>query len=63
MILVFAIPFVVGLILGVWWLLWELYTYAVVGIFNGPALSYWQFVACWVLLCAAAGLFRSRGGS
>lgn len=55
--------FGIGLILGIWWLIWLLWTWVLPQIWpTGPEAiihpSYWLFAAMWVLLGFIANMFR-----
>lgn len=59
------IAFVVGLVLGIWWLIWSLWSWVLPQIWpTGPqaivAPSYWLFVGLWVLLGLVGSVFRSN---
>lgn len=60
--LTLTIIFLIGIVLGVVWLVWQLYLF-VAGTFwpDQGALSnpnYFQFAAGWVLLCIISSVFR-----
>ena len=59
-----AVGFVIGIILGVLWVIWSLWCYVLPALWpTGPAAlvhpSYWFFAAMWLLAGFIAGLFKA----
>lgn len=61
-----VIIFVIGIVMGAWWLLWMLYLFVADSFWPGHGAisepSYWQFAAAWTLLVLVARLFKSKSG-
>ena len=45
-----TIGVVVGLVMGVWWVVWKLWNEIAAGVFGAPELTYWQTAGAMILL-------------